>query len=1090
MRIRSTVAILFGIAIASPAIAAEIVLKKIAFPATLAGTTGTSTPPTGAPLSQPIVFTFSGAPVFTKAVSTSIRITVDPANIGGQPIGAAALGEFEVDGNLVIFRPRLPSGPVPDSFSPTTDIAADSSLPGLLPDTLYRIEVPDKGPNSIKNLKGSNVPLPLNFKTKPAIAGPTLIPSLFSNAPAKAPKADKSKLKPKAGTNGISPNPFSDPANLFGSIPKDKLPPFKVRFDLALDPQTDNIASSHFRLRTLEDADGSPLDAVLASEAILTGNDFEGATVYVYPLSILPLGATIALEISDHLRSLAGTTQGDPASLETFSAIATYRVAKDPTGGKPLDDALFENFDTAARQDTSIAATDGVQLAGWDAGNSNSLQAAFGFGGTGALGRFEGPLSTITIDLDTDFQTLPLFSGATPDVAPGTIVKGGVFDFTTFHLPPNVTLRAHGSHPLVITCTGDCWIEGKIDLDGGNGTSDQTFDSAVAPMPGGSAGAGGGKGGDGHPVQLPASGQFSLMLTPQFGQSGFAPKTKSNPNPNGGGGGGGQSGATLPWPFTSNQCNDPAITGDGSRGAGGGGGSFAKFLPNVGATQTGGIGPEPNGIKVSARPGAVGIGNHLPVPFDASKPSPPEPQCYDAQPGNPTNAVARINPNPTFAEAYAQGLIYDNPNVAGLMNVAGSTWAQTKHVTLGGTAGPMVFTDSNEDNDFIGPGGELSDLRGGQGGGGGGSRTEGLSQTCKPVIFQSLGLPFTVLDARGGGGGGGGGAIKIAALGKIRFTGSKATITARGGNGGGGEQIGTGDRGGNGGGGAGGAIVLQSAVGVELNDPLNLAVYVLDVSAGAGRDGAVLSSNPNAGVPGGEQKTLQVGDGGPGAPGLIQIHVPAGTTGSIDTSKIGGDVNYSMYNMAVGTGANDGTDRFPALVPFEKTPTPLTPQSVARSTWYDLGLVTAAFRPPVPTAAGPIAGPVFGVPGTGPYFHGTDASNGFVLTDGVGNVVTPFSNDIEVDSPGLLQSDFIPQGEANAFQSVKVEFQGADESATNPGLPDLSTATAFVTDATALNGKRFIRWQITFDIATNPLVPVTPSTPRPQVNLLRIPFKY
>ncbi len=1069
--------------------AADIVLKKVMFPTTLGGTTGPTAAPTAAPLSQPVVFVFSGTPIFPSSISTSIRISVDPSNSKGQPVGLAAFGDFEASGNTIIFRPRLPSGPVPDGFAPGTDIANDPTLPGLLPDTTYRIELPLKTPNSITNLKSSNVVLPLAFTTKPAIAGPLLIPSLYSNAPAKAPKIDKAKLKPKSGTNGISPNLFTDPAGLFSSIPASKKPPFKLRFTSPVDPQADNISPSKIRLRVTKDANDQPLDSIVLAEVVMTSNTSEGASISLYPLSILPLGSTVTIEISDLFRALFGTTKNDGSTPEAFLKVAEYRVANSPNGTQPIDDVVVENFDDSAHLDASIAVSEGLQVAGWDNDNSNVLKASFGFGGDGSLGRFEAADVDITINLDTDFQALPLFSGATPDAAPGTTVKGGVFNFTSFHLPPNVTLRARGSNPLVITCTGDCLIEGVIDLDGAPGTVDDTFDSAISPAPGGQGGAGGGKGGDGHPVVLPAGGDFNFMQTPQFGQSGFAPKTKANPSPTSGGGGGGQCGCTMPWTgFTSNQCTNYDATGDGSRGSGGGGGSFNVFFPNVGATQTSGQGPETPGVLVSGRRGAVGMGNHLPVVFDGTKPIPNEPAAYLAQPGNPTNAVAKPSTNPTFQEAYNQSpsLVYDNGPT--LMNVNASNWAKTTKVTLPGAAGPMVFTDSDNTNNFIGPGGELSEIRGGQGGGGAGSRTEGLSQICKAVIFTNLGLPFTVLDAKGGGGGGAGGAIEIQALGTITLQGAKAKISAKGGIGGSSEEIGSSSRGGAAGGGSGGCIVLQSATAVDLSDPA-LVGFALDVSPGPGREAAILTGAVNAGVAGGEQKTLQVGDGGPGAPGLVQIHVPPAAQGLVNKAHIGADISYSMFNILSGTGVNDGLDPFDPLVPMAKTPTPITPQSVARSTWYDLGLITSAFRPKISTSAGLIDGPIFGVPGEGPFFKGTDKDTGLVQTDAAGNVSSPFTNDLEVDAPDILKADFIPQG-PTAFQSVKVEFQGADEDPQNPGLPNTATATGWVTDATLVNGRRFIRFQVLFDIATNPLVPVTPSTPRPQVNFLKIPFKY
>ena len=179
------------------------------------------------------------------------------------------------------------------------------------------------------------------------------------------------------------------------------------------------------------------------------------------------------------------------------------------------------------------------------------------------------------------------------------------------------------------------------------------------------------------------------------------------------------------------------------------------------------------------------------------------------------------------------------------------------------------------------------------------------------------------------------------------------------------------------------------------------------------------------------------------------------------------------------------------LVPMGKTPSPLTPKSKARSTWYDLGAVTSDFRPPIVTTAGSLNGPIFGVPGVGPFFRGTDPATGFVATDNLGNVVSPYTNDIEVDAPDLQRADYIPNGvEYPHSQSVEVWFEGADEDLTNPGSPDLNTATGFVSDITQLNGKRFVRWEVRFDIASSPGSPATPLTPRQEVRMLRVPFKY
>lgn len=1067
--------------LSSPALADGIKLIAVRFPAQIDGKAGTQEPPTDAPLSQRIVFEFDGVPQMGPGIAEGLRIRVDSSNTAGQPIGGLAFGTYAVSGNKVLFTPRLPVAPITTSFGTTTDVAGNVSLPGLLPDTTYAISVTIDAPNSVKNLKNisKTVGLPVKFKT---IASAPL----FYNASPDPVEAKKDKLTPAAGATGIHPNVFHDPAGLFTAIDASKHPPFKIVFDAPVNSAADNIAAERIRLRAILTPDGAAEDIVIGGTPLLVKNKVKRAEVLLYPSGILPLGHTIALEVSNTFESLGGV-QIDSTAPDDFQRLAEYRVALDPQPGTAVDDYLYEDFDTTSRQDTSIAAA-GEQLASWDAADSNVLKASFGFGGDGSLGRFLPPTTQpVTIYLDTNYQAFPLFSGSTPDVEPGTAVVGGVFNFTDFHLPSLATIVARGSNPLIITATGNVVIEGEIDLNGSFGTGDDTFDSAITPMPGGSPGPGGGKGGDGHPVKsLAGASSLKFMQTPQYAQSGYGPGNKGP-----GGGGGGQCGCTLPWiSFTPNTCTGYAGTGDGSRGSGGGGGSFGVFYPDQPTLPMFPAVPEPPGVAVSGRRGTIGIGNHLPVAFKPSQPIPSEPGAYQAQPGNPTNAVAMANPNPTFTQAYQQGMIYDIVKTSTGTDIAFKIdldWPKTHKITLYGNAGPGVFVDEDPDNNFIGSGGEVSSVIGGQGGGGAGSRTEGLDQDCKVVIFNNAGYPFTVLDARGGGGGAGGGAMLIQALGTIEIRGSKAKIEAKGGDGGGGEGTQDSSRGGGGGGGSGGAVILQSAANVIMNDT-SLQGEVIDVSGGCGDDAINMSTSTTGGVAGADSNVLQCFDGGPGGPGIVQIHVPAGAPNMIDTAKIIARVSASVQNMACSIAVQKKID---PLVPMERTPTPLTPGSMARSVWYDLGAVTSDFRPPVITGAGALEGPLFGIPGVGPFFKGTDPNAGEVLTDSLGYVVEPFLNDIAVDAPDskLLLPDFIPNG-PSYFQSVAVLFEGADADPQNPGAPDLTTATGFVSDISLLNGRRFVRWEIRFDIATNPSFPPQPETPRPQVNFLRVPFKY
>jgi len=1067
MRCRSLVGVFFGLLLTPTALSAGIQLKAIRFPGSLTGTNGPTASPDQAPLSQVIVFEFTGKPKLPAGVAEGLRIRVDPSNTLGQPPYGLAFGNYKVHGNKVIFTPRLPTVPLTSSFTATTDISGNDGLPGLLPNTTYRIEVTVGTVNSIRNLTGikPGVGLPVTFKT-------TNVPQqYFSNASLAAPKVKLKKLRPAAGSSGIHPAVFQDPAGLFAQIPENRRPPFRIVFKRPVQSSAANYQSGYIRLKAVLSPEGVPEDLPVSATALLTLNQPKRAEVLLYPSGFLPLGHTLVLELSDRFEALSGAN-GDDDGDETFTELARYKVAVDPQPGTALDDFIFEDFDDTVHQDPVLANV-ADQQASWDAGDSDTLRASWGFGGDGSLGRFEPPTNPdMIITLDTDFQTFPLFSGATPDVRAGTVIRGGVFHFTDFHITQNVTLLARGSNPLVITATGDVLIEGKIDLRGGDGTRDDTFDSAITALPGGSPGVGAGKGGDSHPLYSPPGAtKITFLQTPQFGQTGFGP---GNHGP--GGGGGGQCGCTLPFPNLVASCLNWSGNDNGSRGSGGGGGSNAPFIPSP-------QGPEPL-IPVSGRRGAVGAGNHLPVQFNAADPLPPPPAYYDAQPGNPTNAVARISQQMTFKEAYLAGLIYDDNAPMNLDNPS-NPWPRITKVTLFGEPGPAVFPDEDMTNNFIGPGGEINVLQGSQGGGGAGSLTEGLTWECKELVFDVWGLPLTLLDSRGGSGGGGGGAILIQALGTITFAGTQAMIMASAGKGAGGENTGKSNRGGGGGGGAGGTVILQAGVNVFLDDS-SLPSGVIDVSGGCGDLAEIINSSNGRGVSGGDARVLQFGDGGPGGPGLVQIHIPQGAQNHVNASRTLALMSLDMYDMR----CNQVTSAVP-LVNMSLTPTPLTPRSTARSVWYDLGAVTSEFRPPIVTTAGTLNGPIFGVPGVGPFFRGTDTSTGRVMTDALGNVLTPFTNDIEVDAPDLLRSDYIPNGVEYPYsQSVEVWFEGADEDVANPGSPDLTTSTGFVSDTTLLNGRRFVRYEIRFDIATDPGLPASPATPRQEVRKLRVPFKY
>ncbi|MFT7463809.1 MAG: hypothetical protein ACI9EF_002157, partial [Pseudohongiellaceae bacterium] len=213
----------------------------------------------------------------------------------------------------------------------------------------------------------------------------------------------------------------------------------------------------------------------------------------------------------------------------------------------------------------------------------------------------------------------------------------------------------------------------------------------------------------------------------------------------------------------------------------------------------------------------------------------------------------------------------------------------------GGLPGNAVFSDGDQSNDFIGPGGEVSVLFGGQGGGGGGSRIDSMRNRiwsinnkgdCDPLgppyypnLFFGIFLSPTLYDAKAGAGGGGGGAALIQAYGDILVS-KTGHITARGGHGGGGEVVQNANFGAGGGGGSGGAVILQAAgdVILEADQGHRRASYVdssgdqgasIEVSGGFGRDARSDPTNKIDFIAMTFEYTRS--DGGQGGMGLVQM---------------------------------------------------------------------------------------------------------------------------------------------------------------------------------------------------------------------------
>jgi len=193
--------------------------------------------------------------------------------------------------------------------------------------------------------------------------------------------------------------------------------------------------------------------------------------------------------------------------------------------------------------------------------------------------------------------------------------------------------------------------------------------SAVTSVPGGPGGSGGGRGGEGHPIIFfpPDQVSYLSLVSPPFGGRGIGPKYLNGLLEFSAiGGYGGQSGA-LDHPgdggkyTTDQEITCNEFTSANSSGEKVAGGGGGSFLVKG---KTGGLGDQGIGNVL-----ATGTGGYTVRPYTGS----------------------------------------NDPNVQ-LLPGPGGDWP--------------FYNDGNSDNDFIGEGGQVPHILGGQGGGAGGSKIE------------------------------------------------------------------------------------------------------------------------------------------------------------------------------------------------------------------------------------------------------------------------------------------------------------------------------------------------------------------------------
>jgi hypothetical protein len=331
-------------------------------------------------------------------------------------------------------------------------------------------------------------------------------------------------------------------------------------FDQPIDPSPANLA----RLGLERQLPSGTWQTLAVDRVPVSNLCSEGVRVDLKPMFVLPADTLVRVVVDVGFEDIIGD-----ASTVRRDGFALMRTGAYPAG-YTFD--LFESFDqdpgvTSALVDPVTGEL--VQPAKWENGR---LSAVAGFAGTGGPGGtfdlFVKPGQII--EVDTDGGVVMGGPNGASNV-PNTVVNG-VLEVRNLVVELGGTLRAKGSHPLVVRATEDIRVLGRIDVSGANG---------IVPTPqadlstlGGRGGPAAGRGGVPVPIQGSAAMRGGNGEAPpgMVGQGGFGGETAYGPQSvswmfGGGGGGGclavGAAGVGVPLP--SANAGHPLVFGAESK---------------------------------------------------------------------------------------------------------------------------------------------------------------------------------------------------------------------------------------------------------------------------------------------------------------------------------------------------------------------------------------------------------------------------------------------------------------------------------------------------------------------------------------------
>lgn len=334
-----------------------------------------------------------------------------------------------------------------------------------------------------------------------------------------------------------------------------------VGINQAVDPSSLNVNSNRIRWEFSGDANAlsptwAPLitSVQLESNCSIVGTDTSGDVVAVpgarlrlTPTGVLPPSADLRAVIAAEFSDIVGET--NPVEQTGFAEVPTETF---PVNPPILVDEYFEEFDSTTFNDSTAAFAE--PQASWGNG---SLGAKFSFTGTGGPGG--------NFDWYIDAGEVVIFNTANSTIngflvtfAPGTdnitsaiptgnqTVVGGVVDVRNFYVENGGQLKIEGPNPFTLMASGRVVIRGRVDASGTSNQGVSTLNVTNIPEPGSPGQAGGGKGGTGSPLTTASSPRggtgFGAFGVPdaggQGGHTGWS-NLQSEISRRGGGGGGG-----------------------------------------------------------------------------------------------------------------------------------------------------------------------------------------------------------------------------------------------------------------------------------------------------------------------------------------------------------------------------------------------------------------------------------------------------------------------------------------------------------------------------------------------------------------------